>query len=614
MFKLLFTIFFSLTTLFASMEDGEPLSAEEAFKVDINKDLENININFTLGEGIYLYDDKVKSFINGKDISNLIKKRKPILKEDFLVHKKDLNVTIPLNKIDEKNKFNLLVEYQGCSEMGICYPKLSLEKEIKLNQNPFIQVQKAEQVLNKNIGMVGLIEKSNSVNLNNNTQKIDTKKVIKEIEVKKNKNSNTKEELSETDFITQTLTDQSFFWVVVSFFGFGVLLSLTPCIFPMIPILSGIIVSKSQQGKLSPSKGFFISFVYVLSMSIAYTIAGVIAGLFGMNIQSALQNPIVISIFAFIFVLLALSLFGYFEIRLPSKFQNKVEEINSENNNKNGIGGIAIMGFLSALIVGPCVAPPLAAALVYIGQTGDAILGGVSLFVMSLGMGLPLLVIGLGAGKFMPKPGGWMTEVSKIFGIFMLIIAAWMLDRIIPNHLTLVLFGLILLGTGAYYGSKQTDLSKIIKYLFISLGLVYVIGGFMGNTNFSKPLEIKGISSNTQSKELSWTYIKSLDELEKFVTMSNKKVIVDFTAKWCVSCKEMEEITFKDEKVMNKMISDFNLVKIDITDETPQLKEIMKKFNVIGPPAFLFFENGQEVKHKRVIGYQEPNIFIEKLN
>ena len=239
--------------------------------------------------------------------------------------------------------------------------------------------------------------------------------------------------------IVDVLKSESSTFIIFLFLILGLLLALTPCIFPMIPILSSIIVSQSGTREPSAVRGFFTSLVYVLSMAITYTAVGVISGLLGADIQSAMQNPWVLSLFGILFLALAISLFGYYEIQLPAKWQSKINSV-SDNAQGNGILGTAIMGFLSAFIIGPCVAPPLAGAVIFISQTGDAVLGGVALFVMSLGMGLPLILVGIGAGKFMPKPGGWMTVVSQVFGVIMLGLAVFMFGKVLPPSLSFTSF------------------------------------------------------------------------------------------------------------------------------------------------------------------------------
>ena len=389
------------------------------------------------------------------------------------------------------------------------------------------------------------------------------------------------------------LFDKSIWVILGSFFVFGVLLSLTPCIFPMIPILSGLIIKSSRHS-------FIVSLVYVLSMSIAYTIAGVLAGLFGSNLQTALQNPYVLGVFSLIFVFLAFSMFGFYEIGLPASLQTKLNKKSDEAGKKGGFLGIAIMGFLSALIVGPCVAPPLAGALIYIGQSGDALLGGSALFVMSLGMGMPLLLIGLGANKLLPKAGSWMMNVNKVFGVIMLGVAIWMISRVIPNNITTILWAILFIGSGLYLNPFE----KIENYkdtILKTIGFILII---VGGSLIFKSINPPTIS-HIQTQQ--WKIIKSMKDLENI----KGDAIVDFTAKWCVSCKEYEEITFKDKRVIEKLKS-YNLYRVDVTNNTNFDKEIMQKFSIVGPPAILIFKDGKLVK--KIIGYKPPNEFLKAIN
>ncbi len=386
-------------------------------------------------------------------------------------------------------------------------------------------------------------------------------------------------------------------WVILgSFFVFGVLLSLTPCIFPMIPILSGLIVKSSKN--VTPLKGFIISLIYVLSMSVTYTIAGVLAGLFGSNIQAIFQNPYIIISFSLIFVFLAFSMFGFYEIGLPASLQTKLTIKSNKAGEKGNIIGVAIMGFLSALIVGPCVAPPLAGALIYIGQSGDALLGGSALFVMSLGMGVPLFIIGLGAGKFMPKAGSWMIGVNRVFGVVMLGVAIWMVSRVIPDNITNILWSILFIGSGLYLNpfSKMQNYKEVI---FKTIGFILILVGI----KFFFSLEV---AKNTQN--LKWQKVNNLTQLNQIIK-NNKNVLVDFTAKWCVACKEYEETTFKETK---DILKNYKLVRIDVTNNTKDDKILMKKFGVIGPPVILVFR-GSKLKTK-IVGYKSPSNFLNLIN
>lgn len=556
-----------------SLELGNKvLEPEEAFKVKFIKNEDSLNIKLELGKDIYLYHDKLQINIlkpQKIEITKELNIPKPVNYQEFIVQFDNLNLTIPYDflksKVDSK-EFEIELKFQGCSKAGLCYAPMSQKQILMFDEN---------------------IE---------------------------NKNTNL-ENLNETDTIANSLKEKNILLVLVTFFGFGLLLSLTPCVFPMIPILSSIIVGASKNQTMTASRGFFLSLVYVLSMSIAYTIAGVIAGIFGANLQVALQNPYVLVIFALIFVALAFSMFGYFEIKLPQAIQNRVNKT-TNGKEKQGVVGIAIMGFLSALIVGPCVAPPLAGALVYIGQTGDAILGGLALFVMSLGMGVPLLLIGLGAGKFIPKPGGWMESITRIFGIVMLGVAIWLLDRVLDATIIIYLWALLFLGSAIYLKIYQHLLAQLITVVIFILGIVLFVGAISGATNPLNPLEKFTSSKMTQvsDEKLIFKKIKNIQELELAIKNSNKPVMLDFWALWCVSCKELEEITFQDEQVINKL-QEFTLLKADVTENNDEDKALQKKFGVVGPPALIFWDKDKnEIQASRIIGYKNPKDFLEIVN
>ena len=559
------------------------LEPEEAFKTTFIKNQDNINLKLELGKSIYLYDNKLKIFITKPvniEITKEINIPNPESYDEFIVHFKNLDLTIPFSLLKSKvdsSEYEVEIKFQGCSKAGLCYAPMS-EKFSFILEN-------------------------------------DSLKNFKEVTKIEEKKIQTTITLNETDTIASSLRDENIFLVLITFFGFGLLLSLTPCVFPMIPILSSIIVGASKNETMTASRGFFLSLVYVLSMSIAYTIAGVIAGIFGANLQAALQNPYVLVVFALIFVALAFSMFGYFEIRLPQSFQTKLNKT-TDGKEKQGIVGIAIMGFLSALIVGPCVAPPLAGALVYIGQTGDAILGGLALFVMSLGMGVPLLLIGLGAGKFMPKPGGWMESITRIFGIVMLGVAIWLLDRVLDPSVIMILWALLLLGSAIYLKIYQNIIAQLITVVIFILGAVLFIGAISGATNPLKPLE-KFTSSKAVDildKKLVFTKIKNIAELELAIKNSDKPIMLDFWASWCVACKEFEDITFKDEEVMKKL-QGFTLLKADVTANSEEDKALQKMFAVVGPPALIFWDKDKnEVKSSKIVGYKNPKDFLEIVN
>jgi thiol:disulfide interchange protein DsbD len=602
--------FLLITSLFGRFEmvQQDILEPDQAFKVTAQKTDGFIKTKIELGDKIYAYDDKLHYRIVKPVKADLDKDLKRPAPEKFhgtLVHRgKPIEVDIPLSLIAEKinhneGPFTLQIAYQGCSEVGLCYQPLKKDFDFTLTASD-LQSETINKKEKKAEAVVTTEPQTGAVTGN----------------------------LSEEDRIVNTLKGGSIWTILGLFFGFGLLLSLTHCIFPMIPILSSIIVSQSGEGKakMSAGRGLFLSVIYVFSMAVAYTIAGVFAGLFGANIQTALQNPWVLSIFALVFVALALSMFGYYEIQLPQSLQSKLTKTSDSAQSKGGLWGVAVMGFLSALIVGPCVAPALAGALVYIGQTGDAMLGGAALFIMSLGMGVPLLIVGAGAGKFMPRPGGWMTLVSQIFGVVMLGIAIWMLERIIPGYVTLFLWGVLFTGSAVYMGALEPfkegvrgakKLIKVAAVLLLVVGILEIIGAFTGATNPLDPLENLKSSNRPvvagaalPSRHAVFKIVKNIRELDNAIKTSDKPVLLDFSAQWCSACKELEHITFKDPEVL-KLMSHFTLLRADVTKNSPEDKAMLKRYNLFGPPALIFYDKkGHERKNLKTIGYKPPEAFI----
>ena len=575
--KILLLIFTFIYSFSAGLSQ-DFLEPTEAFKPAFIKNKDSLSFKLELGKDIYLYDDKLKVFITKPqkiEITEEINIPNPVNYDEFIVQLNNLDLTIPFSLLKSKvdsSEYEIEVKFQGCSKAGLCYAPMSEKYLLTFDGKTSTQEIKKEEKVEQNIN------------------------------------------LSETDSIASTLKDGNMLLVLATFFGFGLLLSLTPCVFPMIPILSSIIVGASKNEDMTASRGFFLSLVYVLSMSVAYTIAGIIAGVFGANLQAALQNPYVLVVFALIFVALAFSMFGYFEIKLPQSIQTKLNKT-TDGKEKQGIAGIAIMGFLSALIVGPCVAPPLAGALVYIGQTGDALLGGMALFVLSLGMGVPLLLIGLGAGKFMPKPGGWMEGITRIFGIVMLGVAIWLLERVLSASVIMSLWALLLLGTAIYLKTLTNMITELISSVLFILGVVLLVGLISGATNPLKPLEkLIGSKNIVNTNELVFQKVKNIAELELAIKNSPKPIMLDFWASWCVACKELEEITFKDEEVIKKL-QGFTLLKADVTINSDEDKALQKMFGVVGPPALIFWDKDKnEVKSSKIVGYKNPKEFLEIVN
>lgn len=557
---------------------GDFLMPDEAFQPYAKmNETGKIEAGVVLGTNIYLYSKEMKFSLKNEDgysIGHIEYPEVTVHNEDtvYMGSPKFILTLSQKEGMLPKKEIVLLLSYQGCSDMGLCYEPFSKEFTVNIE----------------------------------NSEPVSQKDTIVE-----------KEKKSTTDMIADTIKSGNVLIVLATFFGFGLLLAMTPCVFPMIPIISGLIIS--QGNSITTKKAFALSLVYVLSMAVAYTIAGVLAGLFGANLQAALQVPWVVYSFSFIFVALAFSMFGFYELKLPDVIVNRV----SKSSHHSGYIGVAIMGFLSALIVGPCVAAPLAGALVYIGQTGDAVLGGMALFFMSIGMGIPLIVVGVSAGKFMPKPGTWMTMVNAVFGVMMLAVAIWMLEKILTADIIMILYSMLGIGfalfLGAFRGGGHFFKHSVAMIIFI-YSVSLFIGFLAGSSSMTKPLgflNTAGHSSTISSKQekLSFEVVHSIRDLDEVLQRNKgKKVLLDFSADWCTSCKELEEVTFADAGVMAKM-KEFVLVRADITQNSSDEKDLSKKYGVFGPPALIFFdENAVVMKDKTVIGFIEPKEFLEHLN
>jgi thiol:disulfide interchange protein DsbD len=432
---------------------------------------------------------------------------------------------------------------------------------------------------------------------------------------------------SDTSRIERVLKGGSFWPVLVTFFGLGLLLALTPCVFPMIPILSGIIAGQNK--KVTKTSGFLLSLAYVLGMAITYAVAGVAAALSGTLISNALQNPWALSVGSLVFVGLALSMFGFYELQLPSALQSKFSE--RANKMKGGnFFGVFAMGALSAVILGPCVAPPLAAALAFIAQTGNTVLGGVALFVLALGMGVPLLLIGLSAGALLPRAGGWMNAVKYFFGVMMLAIAIYLISPVVPGWVNMLLWALLLVGSAIFLHALDplpahaTGWSRLWKGLGVMLligGLAILLGMLAGSRNLLQPLDVfkggaGGVAMAAEQKGLAFEMVKDVAELDARLASAKadgRAVMLDFYADWCVSCKEMESFTFSDARVQARL-ADVVLLKADVTTNSDADKALLKRFSLFGPPGLIFWNSAGAQSDFKVIGYEKADKFLASID
>ena len=578
------------------LTDTGLLDVDQAFAFSYRQNGEGqLLANWNMADGYYLYRDKISAtIVSGQATIQGVVTPAGLMKDDPLFGQVEVyygQATADITITDLQGPVVVEIGYQGCADVGVCYPPET--RQINLDPATFGTASAAS------IAAAGAASAMPST-VSSLTSAPPTDP----------------SQMSEADRITNTLMNANLWIVVLTFFVFGLLLSLTPCVFPMIPILSSIIVGQGNQN-ITARKGFIISLVFVLSMAIAYTIAGVLAGIFGANLQAALQNPWVLGTFAIIFVLLALSMFGFYEIQLPSSLQSKITQLS--NKQKGGsLTGVAIMGFLSALIVGPCVAPPLAGALIYIGQTGDAVLGGLALFAMSLGMGVPLLLLGASAGKLLPRAGAWMNTVKAVFGVLLLAVALWLADRVLPGWISMIGWALLLIVAAIYMGALEpigdkSNWHKLWKGLGLSLlvtGFVIIIGLAGGSRDLLQPLKVfqGGGTAAQQQAELKFEYINSIEELQARVGQG-QPVMLDFYADWCVSCIEMERFTFSDPQVQ-AALDGVVLLKADVTANTADHRALMRELGIVGPPAILFYNPaGVEQRGQRVVGFKNATEF-----
>jgi thiol:disulfide interchange protein DsbD len=568
----------------AKLKKDDLLSAAEAFKVTAVQNGDVIETRIILGKQIHVTADTLNySIVEPDEVTLDVTVPKAHAVDGDMVYEKEILVNIPLKEIYSKvsGDYTLSINFSGCSDAGICYNPISDKFTFKGDPN-------AKSTWGK---VMDAVEQSNPM------------------------------------AIVDILIHESSFFVVFLFLIMGLLLALTPCIFPMIPILSSIIVSQqAEDEEPSALRGFFISLIYVLSMAVTYTLVGVISGLLGADIQSAMQSPWVLTGFAVMFFALAISLFGYYEIQLPSKWQTKINSV-SDDAQGSGILGTVIMGFLSAFIIGPCVAPPLAGAVIFISQTGDALLGGIALFAMSMGMGLPLLLVGAGAGKFMPRPGGWMTVVSQTFGVVMLALSIFMLGKVVSAEFTMLLWSLYFMGIAFYMGvfdnsSARAGMKKLFQ-LFAFTSLVYgviLFVGFLTNAksmlhpleNFTSAKVVQGVASS-EAKHLEAKAGYSIAKLQAEVEASVKPVVVDFRKKSCASCDELEEFTFPNPAVQAEL-KRFTFITIDVTENTDDEQALMKKYGAFGTPSILFFDkDNKALPSKNISGFVNAEKFTKHL-
>ncbi|NMG67872.1 protein-disulfide reductase DsbD [Azoarcus indigens] len=595
---LLLAVLASLLFALLPARAAEPMQPEQAFAMSAHAlGPDSVEVVFRVAKDYYLYADKFR-FETEPETVVLGEPQRPkgkLKHDEFFgeveTHRGELRILLPVSAPAEVKTFRLIAFSQGCWDGGVCYPPTEQSAEIDLTASA--------------APGGGLLDRALKAGGN------DTAAADK---------AATDTSADESGRIAALLGDASLPLVLASFFGFGLLLAFTPCTFPMIPILSGIIVGQGHA--VSHARAFALSLAYVLGMAVTYAIAGVAAGLSGTLLVAALQNVWVLSAFALLFVLLALSMFGFYELQLPTALQSRLA---AGSQGKGGhLGSVAAMGALSALIVGPCVAAPLAGALLYIAQTGDAALGGMALFTMALGMGAPLLAVGLAARSVLPKAGPWMEGVKKAFGVILLGVALWLLMPVLPPLAGMLGWAALLLFSGIFLHALDPlppqargwqRFWKAAGVVLTLAGAAMLVGALAGSRDPLQPLAVlRAEASTPAATPLRFEAVSSIAELDARLAGADRPVMLDFYADWCVSCKEMERYTFTDPQVAERM-SRMLLLKADVTANTGEHKALLKRFGLFGPPGTIFFDAaGQERQGLRVVGFMRAQPFAEILD
>ena len=557
-----------------------PLQVHEAFPLSVVAiDDKTLVINWLIQEDYYLYKDKMSFVADGAKIETINFPEAKLKQDEFFgqvsVYERPIEILVTLSEI-QNDSVSLNVGYQGCWSGGVCYPPENDLIRVSLSGAETIQSQSEDSI---------------------NTEELKARELFQQGGL------------------------ALFFGALLA----GLALSWTPCVYPMIPILSGIIIGQKQTP--SSTKAFLMSLTFVLSMSLAYGLIGATAGYFGagINLQAIMQTPWVLVVFSLIFIFLAFSMFGFYDIQLPTKFQNKLTQMSNKQTGGE-FAGVSIMGFLSALIVGPCVTPFLATALSYVIAGGSAIKGGISLFAMGLGMGIPILIVCGWGVNALPKAGPWMNTIKNIFGFLMIAVALYLLDRILNPIASLVLWASLLtivpIKLGAFRNLTKTNglwhlLVKVTGLIILGYGLLLWLLVIKGGGDIQQHIESLIYGENIKSSESSqFQIVESENQINLAILAtenSDKLLVIKFYADWCVSCNKLERVVFSDSDVVQALRSALALTA-DVTDNNQVNQKLLARFNLVGPPAILFFKDGKEQRSHRIIGEISATGFMKHVN
>lgn len=572
---------------------GRFLPPDQAFKLSSSAAPGTLLLHWKIADGYYLYKRQFKVMPEAGGLGQVAYPSGEV-KDDpnfgkVVVYRHAVTLRIPVTSPPASGPVRLKVVYQGCADSGLCYAPITHEVSADV----------------PSAGAAGGTGEPGGATVAGGNGRPGA--------------------ASEQSRLAGLIRNGNPVWFVVVFFGLGVLLAFTPCVLPMVPILAGIIGGESAQ--ISTRRGVLLSLVYVVSMALVYTALGVAAGFAGTGLQGLFQAPWIIALFAAVFVVLAGSLFGFYELRLPVRLTNRLADASGRQRGGTW-AGVVFMGALSALIVSPCVAAPLAGALIVIGQAGEPVRGGIALFALSLGMGAPLVAYGTLAGRFLPRAGSWMTAIQRLLGVVMLAYAVWLLSRVIPGPLTLVLYGVAGLVAAVFLGlfervpegaTAGVRLGRALAIAVLVWALALVVGGAAGGNDPLRPLApLAGAGSPlpAQGSGPGYQDVASVEGLEMAIgaaAQAGQPVMVDFYADWCTDCLEMEHTTLRNPQV-RAALRPFRLLRVDLTRDTPDGRALLRHFGLYGPPAYIFYDShGRRLEGDTVVGYEKVAPFLAHL-
>ena len=614
-----------------AVDAGVPLPETQAFALEAIADGPGgLLLRFTPAPGYYLYRDRSSFRVRGADGVIAGKPRWPPGTShhdehfgDVVVYFDQVEVALPLQRpAGPAVSIQLEATFQGCQTNGICYPPMTRRIAVQLpaaaNATSVAAAKAIAPAVADATGASPAAPGGNTGNAIANASPSNNVATPLDATATATGAADAPPALADDSRIAQALAGHGRWLALLTFFVLGLGLAFTPCVLPMIPILSGLIAG--QGTRLGTGRALWLSFVYVFANALVFTAAGVVAGLLGANLQAAFQKPWIIGAFAALFVALALSSFGLYELQLPRGLRSRLGLL-GDRQRGGSVAGVAAMGALSALIVGPCVAPPLAAAVLYIGQSHDPVLGGAALFLLAMGMGAPLLVFGAAAGRGLPSNGPWMIAVQRVFGFLFLGLAVWMLSRILPATLALALWGLLGLAAAAWASTASPASPRgrvavrFAALVFAVAGAAELLGAFAGGSDPLRPLAGLRGGESAAAQAPAFRIIKSSADLDRELAAAaaaKRPVLFDFYADWCVSCKEMERYTFADPAVGAAMRG-FVLLKADVTANDDIDQALMRRFGIVGPPGTIFFADGRELRELRLVGFEKADAFRARL-